>query len=65
MKKPEFSEMTALDYINNFGIKNALANLTPFYNEDLIFIVPQDLLADLERELIRVCQPQGKNHVSN
>lgn len=54
MKKPEFSELTAMDYIRNFGIKNALANLTPFYSEDLVFIVPQDLLEDLERQLYRL-----------
>lgn len=51
MKKPEFSELTAMDYIRNFGIKNALANLTPFYSEDLVFIVPQDLLPDLKKAI--------------
>lgn len=51
MKKPEFSELTAMDYIRNFGIKNALANLSPFYNEDLVFIVPQDLLPDLKQAI--------------
>ena len=49
MNKPQFSRMTAFDYIRDHGIKNAKANLTPYNGGDLVFIVPQDELPALKR----------------
>ena len=49
MNKPQFSRMTAFDYIRDHGIKNAKANLTPYNSGDLVFIVPKDELPALKR----------------
>ena len=62
MKKPEFSHLDAMDYIRDFGLKNALANLTPFYSDDLVFLVPADLLGDLAVLVERFTQLELKGN---
>lgn len=51
MKKPEFSEMTAMEYIELYGVKNAIANFTPYLKGNLLFIIPSDLLPETKKIL--------------
>lgn len=47
MNSPSFSEMTAKDYLIRYGLKNAVANFTPYYRGALLYIVPSDILPEL------------------
>lgn len=49
MKGQDFARLTAFDYVRDYGLKNAKANLQTYYNGDLVFIVPADQLEDLRR----------------
>lgn len=38
------AELTAQEWIDKYGVENALANLAPYHENEMLFIIPRDKL---------------------
>lgn len=38
------TELTAQEWIDKYGVENALANLAPYHENEMLFIIPRDVL---------------------
>lgn len=47
-------EMKAAEYIQNYGVENAVANFIPYEQGEIVFIIPTNILPEVRRLLFEM-----------
>ena len=54
------TELTAQEWIDKYGVENALANLAPYHENEMLFIIPRDKLDEV-KVLVKKSSTENKD----